>query len=155
MSVIFLDTSVLCELIGVPGMDSQRTKIDADFRLRVGNGEQFVIPVTAVIETGNHIEQAAGDRRAAAERFIAVLRAAVEGRKPFRLWRVAWDDAFIGALCDGNSTHQTFVDLAGNGLLGAGDVAILVERDRFIAETAYKAAEVEVWTLDNTLRAYS
>ncbi len=155
MTVTFIDTSILCELVGVPGMCERQAEIEAEFRTRVELGERFVIPVTAMIETGNHIEQANGNRRAAALVFTSLLRAAIDGQSPFRLWRSPWDDEFLGALCDGNSTGQSFVDLATNGLLGAGDVAILVERDRFVAETAFSRGDVDIWTLDAALAAHS
>lgn len=40
-----------------------------------------------------------------------------------------------------------------NGLMGTGDVSILVERDQFLEETAY--TNVKVWTLDANLSAHS
>ncbi len=49
-------------------------------------------------------------------------------------------------------TGSDLVTLIGDGRLGTGDVAILVERDRFQQKTA--AAAVEVWTLDSELAAH-
>jgi hypothetical protein len=40
-----------------------------------------------------------------------------------------------------------------NAGLGAGDLAILVERDRLLATSAY--TEAFVWTLDAKLHAYN
>lgn len=153
--VTFLDTSVLCELIEVPGKCQHRDEVRAEYGRRVADGEQFVVPITAVIETGNHIAQADGPRREAAERLVALLRSAMADETPFVLNQVTWDEDFLDALCNGNATHQTFVDLAGNGLMGAGDVAILVERDQFVAGSAYSATDVRVWTLKRVLGAYA
>ena len=149
--VTFIDTSILCELLAVPGMCGKHEDIRTEFELRDEAGERFVIPITAVIETGNHIAQAASDRRAAAERFVQFLAAAGSGQAPFAVQRSGWDDDFIVELCSGNATGQEFVDLA-QAKMGAGDVAILVERDRFKRESAY--SEVQVWTLDDALNAY-
>ena len=110
-----------------------------------------MIPITAVIETGNHIAQAAGDRRAAAERFVGFLAAASSGIAPWTVQRPSWDDEFLAELCAGNATGQLFTDLA-SARMGAGDVAILVERDRFRRDSAY--TDVQVWTLDVGLGAY-
>lgn len=55
-----MDTSVLCELLEVPGKNQQATAVQAEFVTRAAAGEHFVIPVTAVIETGNPICQAKG-----------------------------------------------------------------------------------------------
>ena len=63
MNVTFVDTSVLCELIEVPGMHSRAAETREELRRREAAGERFVIPATAIIETGNHIEHANGDRR--------------------------------------------------------------------------------------------
>lgn len=151
----FIDTSVLCELVGVPGKSQQGDALRDEYARRIGEGERFVLPITAVIETGNHIAQASGDRRGAAERLVAVLEAAVAGRPPFLVNQVAWDPVFLAELCNGDATGQSFVDLAGNGLMGAGDVAILVERDRFVERSSYRRADVRVWTLDRALGAYA
>ena len=67
--------------------------------------------------------------------------------------RFSWDAEFLTAWCDGDSTQQSFVELASTHLLGGGDVAILAERDRFQASGA--VGNVEVWTLDAGLQALS
>jgi hypothetical protein len=153
MTVTFIDTSVLCELLGVPGRNQQHDAIREEFELRIEEGERFVIPITAVIETGNHIAQAAGDRRSAAERFCRLLARAGSGEAPFAIQQESWDDQFLDDLCAGARTGQQFVDLAGNAQMGAGDVAILVERDRFRARSAF--GTVGIWTLENMLGAYA
>jgi len=154
-AITFIDTSVLCELIEVPGKSRGDGVVRAEFQARAVDGERFVIPITAVIETGNHIEQASGDRRGAALRLAAVLASAAADRPPFASNEVTWDSAFMGELLAGDSTGQPFVDLAGNGQMGAGDVAILVERDRYAAASALGRARVGIWTLETVLGAYS
>lgn len=154
-AVTFLDTSVLCELVEVPGKCQRRDEVREEYARRVAEGEQFVLPITAVIETGNHIAQAGGDRRAAAERLVGLLQAAGAGVPPFALNEVNWDGSFTAELCGGNSTGQSFIDLAGNGLMGAGDVAILVERDRYLSATSMSRADVRIWTLEQVLGAYA
>lgn len=149
--VTFIDTSVLCELLKVPGLSSHHDDIRTEFELRGEDGERFVIPITAVIETGNHIAQSNGDRRAAAERFVRFLGAARSGEAPFTVHRLSWDDEFLMELCAGNGTGRALIDLAA-ARMGAGDVAILVERGRFKRDSAY--TEVQVWTLDAALGTY-
>lgn len=149
--VTFIDTSVLCELLEVPGMCANHEDIRAEFELRDENGERFVIPITAVIETGNHIAQSAGDRRAAAERFVGFLNAAGSSQAPFTIHRTGWDEEFLAELCAGNATGQPFIDLV-TAKIGAGDVAILVERDRFERDSA--CTKVKVWSLDAALAAH-
>lgn len=153
--VTFLDTSVLVELVEVPGKSQRPGEVIAEFRRRVESGEEFVIPITAVIETGNHIAQASGHRRPAAERLVRFIELSVAGTAPFRLNRVDWDDGFLTDFCNGDGTAQPFIDLAGNGQMGAGDCAILVERDRFVQASAFSAMDVRIWTLEKVLGAYA
>jgi hypothetical protein len=153
MKVTMIDTSILCELLEVPGKCEQHAAVRNEFEKRADAGERFIIPITAVIETGNHIAQADGNRRAAAERLKRLLDLARSSTAPFILNTTAWDDTFLADLCDGDSTGQPLIDLLGNGQMGAGDVAILVERDRVKARSALDS--VGVWTLDGVLGAYS
>ena len=124
----------------------------AELRRREADGERFVIPATAVIETGNHIEHADGDRRRAAERLVGLVRLAVAGGGGWIVNGFSWDAEFLTAWCDGDSTQQSFVNHAGDHQLGGGDVAILVERDRFRSSGA--VGEINVWTLDARLESW-
>jgi hypothetical protein len=152
--VTFLDTSVLCNILDVPMMSDDSAAVKAEAGTRHAAGERFVVPVTAVIETGNHIANVKqGDRRAAAERFVRLIETVRTGTTAWVLHEIEWDEAFLAALCAGATTGQSFVDLAGHGLLGTGDVAILVERDRFRANSAH--LDVQIWTLEATLGAYA
>ncbi len=153
--VTFIDTSVLCELVQVPGKSQRPHDVMSEFRRRVQDGEGFVLPITALIETGNHIAQASGNRRSAAERLANLMDAAARSREPFVLHQTTWDADFLDDLCGGDSTGQPFVDLAGNGQMGAGDVAILVERDRFLSASSFERDDVKIWTLEATMGSYA
>lgn len=158
IQVTFIDTSILCELVKVPGKSRSDDALEIEFRERAATGERFVVPIAAIIETGNHIEQVHGphaDGRAAAQRLADLVRAAAEDRPPFVAHTVAWDADALTAWLDGDSTGSTFVDLAGAGRLGGGDVAILVERDHYLRTSAVGAPHVHIWTLDGELGAMS
>jgi hypothetical protein len=148
----FVDTSVLCELLEVPGKSSpahaRALKEEADRRYQ--EGERFVIPITTVIETGNHIAQADGNRFEVAARLVRLLELAVAEQSPWRVLRTSLGPEFLTSLCAGDSTGQSLPALAA-AKVGAGDVALLVERDQLRAASA--AASVLVWTLDAGLAA--
>ncbi len=154
--VTFIDTSILCELLQVPGKSQpSNAEVRAELERRAKKGERFVVPVTAVIETGNHIAQAkSGDRHAAATRLVDLLRAAMAGNRSFLLQAFSWDARFFGDLCDGNHTGKTFAELAG-ARMGAGDVAILVELDRFVEGSAFLHSDMDLWTEDHALSSYA
>jgi hypothetical protein len=152
-TVFFVDTSVLVSLLRVPGFDDNSDAIQAYFESRYLAGARFVLPVTAIIETGNHIAQCRGDRRAAAERFVGALEQARSSTPPWTIRDVDWSVGFVAALVDGASTGTMLIDHLSHQSMGAGDIAILVERDQFRSSTAYN--DVQVWTLDRRLAANS
>jgi hypothetical protein len=153
--VTFIDTSVLCELLEVPGKSQRSSDVRDELYERANRGERFIIPVTAIIETGNHITQAGGDRYAAAQRLCGLINNLVGGDQSFLLHEFAWDGAFLQHLCDGDSTGQRLDQWAAAGQMGAGDLAILVERDRFVARSALKRNDVTIWTLEAVMGGYA
>lgn len=151
--VSFVDTSVLCNLLAVPHMDQDRKSVLAELIAR-RKSHDLILPVTAVIETGNHIAQIADGRlrRSCAERFSEVLRMVVERKAPWTLNRVEWDEAHLLDLIGGAGTGSTLVELASQHL-GCGDLSILAERNRYLERTSGTTAEI--WTLDGQLASYS
>ncbi len=153
--VNFIDTNVLVEILEVPGMCAHAARYQGEFKERFGSGEKFVLPVATIVETGNHISQANGDRYAVAKRFSDLLRSALSGRDPFVVRELRWDGPFVEQLLAGNSTGEDFVQLAGAGRFGAGDFSILVERDLYVAQTNYRREQVRIWTAEAELGAYA
>lgn len=153
--VSFVDTSVLCDLLKVPGKCQRHDEVRAELARLHESGVQLVLPIASIIETGNHIAQAGRGhgRRASAKAFVELLRLTAEGGAPWVLHSVAWDSRMLGLLCDGPGDIGTFVEMAGTGALGAGDMAILAERELYAMRTA--GIEVRVWTHDERLAAYS
>lgn len=153
--VRFVDTSILCDLIAIPGKAQQHSVVREELEGLIRAHVQLVLPIATIIETGNHIAQVQEGtaRRRCAERFVALLRATSRGDLPWVLHSVAWDARMLELLCEG--THQTgpFVELAGSGVLGTGDLSILAECELYRSRTA--GVEVTVWTHDQKLRAYT
>ncbi|MFI5802215.1 hypothetical protein [Streptomyces sp. NPDC051561] len=151
----FVDTSILCNLLSVPGKCQDRDKVIVELKSkRETGGCDLLLPVTAIIETGNHIAQLSDGyhRLKCAERFAAVLQTVIEGRAPWALNEVEWDAAHLTTLLAGGETGSTLVEHA-QGKLGCGDLNILIERDRYLARTSGVTATI--WTLDVLLAAYA
>ena len=149
--VVFVDTSIILRLIGMDG-DDRALDAAAEFDRRREQGQRLVLPVTALIEAGNRVAQQRVDRRRFAEQLRKLIEAANEPDAPWILHEATLDRQFVDELLAGNSTGSDLVTLLGDGRLGTGDVAILVERDQFKEKTAH--AGVEVWTLDEELSAH-
>lgn len=154
MHVQFIDTSVLCHLLEVPGRSSkgEAAEIQRVFRERFDAGVRFVLPITTVVETGNFIAQCGEDRRSAAQRFHLALAAAASDSPPWLIHDVAWNADFVNDLLAGNGTGVTLIEHFTAKSLGAGDLTILVERDRYAARRSFDT--VEIWTTDGALSAY-
>lgn len=155
MTVCIVDTSVFCELLRVPGCfnDAIHQEVKADFQARAcaEPAETFLLPMTTILETGNHIGQH-GDgrqRRAAAERFVAVVRDALDGSSPFTATPMfeleglrTWLDQF--------PDWVTPADVRGKGS-GFGDLSI---REEFARQCRLNPCRrVYVWSLDGRLGA--
>lgn len=153
--VEFVDTSVLCNLLKIPGKCQDHAKVVEEYQAkREARDCDLLLPVTAIIETGNHIAQLADgrQRRTCAELFAAMLRAVVKGDAPWALNEVEWGGAHLQALIQGGRTGSTLVEHASNGL-GCGDLNILIERDRYLDRTS--GVEATIWTLDELLSCYA
>ncbi|GAB3961219.1 hypothetical protein [Streptomyces sparsus] len=153
--VEFVDTSILCNLLEVPGKCQDRESVVQELRrTRQARDCDLLLPVTAVIETGNHIAQLADgyQRRTTAERFTEVLRMMVAGKAPWALNEVEWNAAHLEALIVGGNTGSSLVEHACNKV-GCGDLNILIERDRYLARTS--GVKATVWTRDELLAAYA
>lgn len=153
MPVWLIDTSVFVEILDVPGKAQQHKVVTDEFLARYKKGHRFVLPVTTIIETGNHIAQCSGNRREAARRFIIALEKAKSESPPWIVRDVKWDQELLSFLLSGDSTGSSLLDLLGDGRMGTGDVALLVERDDFRNSSRY--TDVRVWTLEATLSSHA
>lgn len=95
--VVFLDSSVLFNLLDVPGKNSDRETVVAEFQRLARDGSTFIFPITAVIETGNAIAQLADghQRRNCMEKFVALLSQALATAVPMAVSGVPWDPEFL------------------------------------------------------------
>lgn len=151
--VVFVDSSVLYNLLDVPQKNSDRAEIVGVFRRLVDTRATLIFPMTAVVETGNTIAQLAGAvRYHCAERFVGLLRYALETVSPWAVSGVAWDQDFLRALVEGGAHGLSFVEFANTGI-GSGDACLLLEMERYRRKVP-SATPIRVWTLDAMLSSY-
>lgn len=151
--VSFIDTSVLCNLIPVPGRDQNAEEVKRVMIDRLAQGERFILPMTSVIETGNFIAQLKDGtvRRQTAGKLEQILRLICEGKAPWVLHDVAWDRSFLNQFLEGADTMMSYVQHAVNQL-GAGDLCILTERQQYHDRSGIRA---NIWTYDEGLDSHS
>lgn len=93
MRVYFIDTSVLDNLLEIPKKSQDREQVKNDFSKRQSENSRFILPITAVIETGNHIAQLSDGqvRRAIAEKFSQMLELTAQRQAPWILHDFQWN----------------------------------------------------------------
>lgn len=153
MAIYFVDTSILCNLLPVPGRDQHRDEVIAEFK-RITPGALLIMPVATLIETGNFIAQLSDGRvrRRTAETFKQTLMMICVDKAPWQLHLFAWDAEFLASFAEGAGTGMDVVEHA-MCQLGAGDLSILTERAAYVRRTGIK--DVRIWTRDIALAAYA
>ncbi len=154
---MFVDSSVLLNVLDVPGMNSDSGRLIAEFKPLAQAGVTLVIPTAAVIEVGNHIAQlpVGGARRDRAVLFVRLLRSAVQRQAPWVIAGASWDEDFLARVVDGHAQLPGLVDLCTSGV-GSGDASILAELQHYRERSDLPSAlPVRLWTLDASLQAYS
>ena len=152
--VLILDTSILCAWLRVPGKETcgpnnarwtyelVKQKIDSE----IDDGTTLILPLASIIETGNHIAQAPGDKHNIVNLFVEHIEKAIDGTIPWAAFTEQSDligkDALKKTLSNWKETA-----LSGQSL---GD-ALIVEVARYYA--AY-GCSVEIFTGDEGLKAY-
>jgi len=142
-AIIIVDTSVLLNILDVPGRNESREEVLAELEEMIEASDHLFIPMAAIVEVGNHIAQLGNgaDRRLAAERFVAEVRRALADEAPWKPINfpsnqevLSWLDAFPDAAMQG---------------LGMGDLSVKKEWEDLCAK--YRMSRVRVWALDDDL----
>lgn len=152
--VLIIDTSILCVYLCVPGKETcgaednkwDKIKVDEILAKEKETKTTFVLPLAAIIETGNHIAQAKTKRYEMAKELADLIRKTVDNETPWALFTeqsVLWEAENLKQLAD------EFPELASRGLT-LGDATIKRVAD-YYAKAGY---QVEIFTGDNGLKSY-
>lgn len=153
--IVLLDTSVYLNILGVPGCNQNREETFAAFQAAIGDGDYFLLPLAAVLETGNHISRLADGqlRRAFANKLVEDVGKAFAGQTPYsathfpeRSEFALWLNDFPNAAMRNKSPEKT---TEGTSLV---DLAIIKEWERNCA--LHPMSRVRIWSLDSDLAAY-
>ena len=141
-----VDTTVLCNLLGVPHRNQQEARARDELARALEDGDRLLLPIAAIYETGNHIAHSGtgGERRAAALRFVDMVRQAIEGSLPFTPTPTQAHDAFVRWL-------DLFPDRAMEGI-GLGDLSIIQVWEEQCALNMGR--RVVIWSYDHHLAGY-
>lgn len=152
--ILIIDTSILCVYLEVPDMDDCGSDGDKWNYLRVSqklsneiqNNSILVLPMATLIETGNHVAQAKGDRYNVAKKLSEIIIKVANEEEPwaaFTFQRKLWDEDGLVKLAENWPT------LAARGI-SIGD-ATIKDVAEYYAQSGYN---VEILTGDSGLKSY-
>ena len=102
MNVRFIDTSVMANMLEIPGKCSDAEEVQDEFKQVIKAKEVLILPIATIIETGNHIAHIAdgNTRRSIAGKFGEYLRKTAEGEAPWQLYGIEIDKEGLLYLAD-------------------------------------------------------
>lgn len=140
-----IDTSILCNILDVPGSNQDRDKILQDFDVRIKRGDEFFLPYVAFIEAGNSIAQLSGNYKFDfAQKFVKITKQAMNNEAPFKPLKFPKKEDILRAIDD-------FPNHASRGI-GFGDFSII--EDWKEQSSKFKQYSVKIWSLDQGLQGY-
>ncbi len=148
MNVRFIDTSVMMNLLEVPGRCADSQMIKDEFRQIIDNKEVLILPIATIIETGNHIAHISNgnSRRTIASKFGEFLRKTAEGEAPWKLYGIELDKEGLIYLADHieeNAMQQ----------VGMGDMSIIHAYEQYKSNTL-GIGRIMIWSTDRHLQGY-
>lgn len=143
MNVRFMDTSIIVNLLEIPHMCAEAEDIKKEFGKAVQDGEVLILPMSTIIESGNHIAHIAkGDiRREKAMKFQEFLKKTAE---EIALW------TFYGAEFTKEDLYnlaEEFPDKALTLRMGIGDMSIIQSYKKY-KETIPAVGRIMIWSTD-------
>lgn len=102
MNVRFIDTSVMANMLKIPGRCNDAESVQEEFKQVLEAKEVLILPIATIIETGNHIAHIADSnaRRSIAGKFGEYLRKTAEGEAPWQLYGIEIDKEGLLYLAD-------------------------------------------------------
>lgn len=91
MNVRFIDTSIMLNLLEVPGRCAEKERVNEEWRFILEKKETLIMPIATIIETGNHIAHIADGtaRRSITLKFQEYLRKTADSLAPWQLYGTA------------------------------------------------------------------
>lgn len=142
-AIVIVDSSVLLNIIDVPGRNQRREQVLDRLAKLIDNADHLFIPMAAIVEVGNLIARVKNGAlaRAAAQRFVNEVRSALSGEAPWKPVNFPSNEAVLQWL-------DAFPESATKGI-GMGDLSIKQEWESCCRRNSM--SRVWVWTLDDDL----
>lgn len=144
--IVLVDTSVLLNVLDVPGRNQDRTDVMNELLTHIQLANHLLLPMAAVVETGNHIAHVSNGvhARAAADRFVTEVGKALRGEAPWHMMQFPHNEQVLTWL-------NEFPNSVSHGV-GFGDLSIIKEWESTCAK--HPMSTVAIWSKDGDLAGY-
>ena len=149
-----VDTSIVVELLRVPGKSGRHAETVEAFEDRAASGIELQMPVAAVIQAGAHVGRLGDgyERRRCADLLAALITNTIEKAVPWSFTPLAWDRELLVQLINPPDDAPGLVDSLATEFLEIGDLIIVSEYRRIRRNLDTRVVDVDVWTYDANLR---
>ena len=145
--IVIIDTSVFSNMLNVPGYNDDHAAVITCFKHFIGADANFLPPLAAVYETGNHVGRVPDgkQRRRFAKVFRDRVTEALHGKAYWVPIRYPDDEQLVEWL-------REFPEYAMRNKMGLADFSIMKDweatRDRHLGR------RVRIWSFDKHLKDY-
>lgn len=146
MNVRIIDTSIMLNLLGVPGRCEKKEEIRREFCKTIERRDVLILPIATIIETGNAISQVGGSKRYdIAEIFTTYLLKTAERNAPWSCDYSEISDEDLRYFAD---NYLRYV----NTKVGMGDLSIIRTFEKCRDNLPVDC--IEIWSTDEHLCGY-
>ena len=147
MNVRFIDTSIVMNLLEIPNMCAEAAVVKDEFKTAVEAEETMILPMSTIIESGNHIAHIADGtiRRTKAMEFQTFLRKTAKDEAPWKLYGLEMRKEDLLALAN------DFPEYALNLEMGIGDMSIIRFYERYKKEVP-AIGHIMIWSKEKTYK---
>jgi hypothetical protein len=149
MNIRIIDTSVLVNILDIPGMNEHHKEATDEFKiLKESENDTLILPLATIIETGNHIAHIPNGsiRRNKAELMGKYLEKTAKGEAPWEYYCRELDKEDLLKL------SQDFPESAMRET-GIGDMSIIRAYEKYKAEIP-AIGTIMIWSFDSHLQGY-
>ena len=147
--VVILDTSILLNLLGVPGRSQDQEVVLQQFKHYIQEKAIFLMPLGVIFETGNHIAgiNNSNQRRQFAKKLQDLAKKSLTGEAPFAPVPFPSHEQI-------NSWLNEFPDRAMEKV-GLVDLSIIKAWEKQCELNRSRTRNVLIWSMDNDLKRYT
>lgn len=149
MNVRFIDTSIIMNLLEVPYMCQEAESVKKEFRKAVENKELLILPMSTIIESGNHIAHIRDGlkRREKALKFQEFLQKTANKEAPWTLYGLELEKEDLLSLA------KDFPEAAQKMSMGLGDLSIIRFYEKYKSSVP-SIGHIMIWSTDRHLAGY-